>query len=82
MLLFKKYGFELKETDEWYKDDLIIYRGIAQDSNNNFVVELYTLCGFNDVELSEKIIFRGEYDEMVNFIKGGYRDDQLIKLLN
>ncbi len=74
--------FELKETDEWYKDDLIIYRGLGQDSNDDFVIELYTLCGINDVGLSDKIIFRGEYNEMVNFIKTEYRDDQLIKLLN
>lgn len=80
--MFEKYGFqETIPENEWCKDDLIIYAGLGQDENNNFTIELYTLCKRDDVGDSEKIIFRGELNEIETHFRKHNRPKTIDELL-
>ena len=82
MFDLSKYGFKEETPDnQWLSGDLIIYAGLGQDKNDYFTIQLMTLCNMNDVGDTEKIIFRGTYDEMENYLKQYFRNKQLDKLI-
>jgi hypothetical protein len=80
---FEKYGFKVNDffDGEWYKGDLLIYEGLGFGEEQKISVALYTLCKKEDVGDVSKIIFRGEYDEMENYLKKINREKKLNGLI-
>lgn len=77
--MFEKYGFDEETKDnQWIKEDLVIYHGLGQDQNGHLHIELYTLCKSIDIGLSDKIIFRGELNELEKYFRRTKAIDELL----